>query len=1683
MALYPTGQSPNDLDLAKLDQGFQTLLPRLGVVQQVMTLLNLKPKKDLLPLLACFAPIDTHGASSLYQQRFLSPSLLKQDNLFADDGYGNFLQKAAVSYSHSQPTLEQPIINAGQGHLVYSHTLKRLSYTGVLTPAIRDALVASSAARTFQDAIVALYTAQRLTSHQAALRAGCSLTDGELSAIVTALRFDANTPLTLNTLTEVFRRGWLARKLKLSVQEFLWLTQYTGFDPFTMPDPPERSLLTLVEWVDRLRATSLKPSEALYLIWNQDISGRSAPDNSEIVDFARTLRSGFAAIDSEYALLDDPTGQISRTQMAQVYNNEATDLFFGLIDNTFATKVDYSRGPVDLTTTVPYSRGPVDLTTVVSYEHHQAALEASIANAGQGLIAYDHNQKQLSCSGTLTTVIRDALKAVPNVTDQFKAAVDLLYDENDKVIKAQLEQPIVQVSQGLIQYNDAQKQLVCVGTLTTAIREALKKLRGVTDEFKIAVDSLYAANYQVVKANLQQAIVEAAPGLIAYDDFRKQLSFTGELTDKICTLLKNAGMPQKVVDELLNVNQGVIEPFFNRYPELKPLYKAYQFFGQLSSSVGYTHPKAALEDAILKIAPDRLTYDPNRKQLSWQGVLSESWRDELKKVPGVSPDFITAINSLCTENQNAIQAFFTKYPSLKAYQAAYLLADNVPEQMRSVLLASFLPHLKERRKHQQALQAISAATKSDVGFANALLDDPTVLHGVEAPDLPALHDLKAIETQGLAVQFFFRNTATGTVDESREAEASLAYGERRKKLPAPAPASAISGIWSGYLEAPENGLYNLRIKADAAATVKVLLEGKALELNQDGRDWSNKTRLELRGGTLYQIALTVENVTQTVEVRWETTGRGREIIPAQYLYSNTLVDRLSQIYVRFLKATSLASALKLTPAEMAYLVCASNDEVVKSVTYHHPQAALEQALVNVAPGQIAYDNDHKQLSFTGLLTPTIQDALKVASGVALARQKTIDAFNHAVDRLSVLSQGWLNHLPVSDQPNLATSAALVQALSSLINFARMKADLAPKDERLLMVLKDPAVKTQRQESLLLSLTRWEAASLDALLTRFGKTINGVADRTALMDVDTLARVYDAYAWVKKLRIPADALIEVATNEPNADTVRNLQAALRARYDESDWLTVIKPINDEMRGLQRDALVAYILHQMRQQKSSEHIDTPDKLFEYFLMDVQMEPCMQTSRIRHALSSVQLFIERCLMNLEPRVNPSVIDAKQWEWMKRYRVWEANRKVFLYPENWLEPELRDDQSPGFKATMSELLQSDISEERAKATLNNYLTKLEEMAKLEPCGVFYDQYEPDTMEDDVAHVVARTAGANRKYYYRRCEGGVWTSWEQIPLDIEDNPVVPVVWQGRLLLFWLKILQKPIDLDKYKPIPDLTVNGKASSPPRSLASMSMSEIKDNTQKDAKANTKLTVQTILCFSEFYNGKWQPTKTSDVNDPNPIGTYPVSGADAFNRSALRLSISAESGKLKGAERLNIHIENTQSLTDGQERQKSTFQLYNTHSRPVNNSRLECIKGFVNISQQQILKVEFNYSNQHSVLIDNTDDPDPRVIQPLHLVKDSWKAPFFYEGRQHVFYVTRSGSAPSNDSDGSYGHQPILPGKQYEIPPIRYDQGGVIRQIQPIRDRLDNLSNKVLETQITVRFGNKELGPKGSFDSSL
>ena len=91
------------------------------------------------------------------------------------------------------------------------------------------------------------------------------------------------------------------------------------------------------------------------------------------------------------------------------------------------------------------------------------------------------------------------------------------------------------------------------------------------------------------------------------------------------------------------------------------------------------------------------------------------------------------------------------------------------------------------------------------------------------------------------------------------------------------------------------------------------------------------------------------------------------------------------------------------------------------------------------------------------------------------------------------------------------------------------------------------------------------------------------------------------------------------------SAQEAKRAHKAQYDNEAWLEIARPIADQLREGQRAALVAYLLPRLG------FTDT-GQLFGHFLIDVEMGPCMQTSRIKQAISSVQLFIQRCRMNLE-------------------------------------------------------------------------------------------------------------------------------------------------------------------------------------------------------------------------------------------------------------------------------------------------------------------------------------------------------------------------------------------------------------------------------------------------------------------
>ena len=268
------------------------------------------------------------------------------------------------------------------------------------------------------------------------------------------------------------------------------------------------------------------------------------------------------------------------------------------------------------------------------------------------------------------------------------------------------------------------------------------------------------------------------------------------------------------------------------------------------------------------------------------------------------------------------------------------------------------------------------------------------------------------------------------------------------------------------------------------------------------------------------------------------------------------------------------------------------------------------------------------------------------------------------------------------------------------------------------------------------------------------------------------------------------------------TQADAQAAwqmLKARYGEA-WAEVLKPLADALRERRRSALVAYLVAHAQDCFGQTMQDAKD-LYAYLLIDVEMSAVVPTSRIKQACASVQLFVQRCLMNLEADVIANAEkDDKwlQWEWMKNYRVWEANRKVFLYPENWIEPELRDDKSPFFKELENELMQNEISKATAEDALKHYLEKLDQVARLEIMGMYHQVEAPSI---DILHVIGRTSNTPHIYFYRRrIDSSYWTAWEKVDVDIEGDHLRLVVWNRRVCIFWLTFREhteeQPLRLD-----------------------------------------------------------------------------------------------------------------------------------------------------------------------------------------------------------------------------------------------------------------------------------------------
>ncbi len=485
----------------------------------------------------------------------------------------------------------------------------------------------------------------------------------------------------------------------------------------------------------------------------------------------------------------------------------------------------------------------------------------------------------------------------------------------------------------------------------------------------------------------------------------------------------------------------------------------------------------------------------------------------------------------------------------------------------------------------------------------------------------------------------------------------------------------------------------------------------------------------------------------------------------------------------------------------------------------------------------------------GLAYVRIQKAALLASVFALTSAEI--GYLSAAGAAGLFAGFSLNALPRQPGISAAQATALFGSWQRLAAYVTLRSALPNGSVTLVDVF--TATTAGAAEALIPQATGWDAAVVTGLLPLSGSP--GSTAPNPFTDEIKLTAMQAGVNLVSQAGAsPAQLLswAQYAWASPDAAydglhaIAADIKNAAASRYDPSTWPGVAGPLSDTMRDSQRDALVAYLMGLLG-------YTDQDDLFELLLIDPQMGTCMQTSRIAQAINSVQLFVQRCLLNMETGVNaevsvsPAAIDAPTWQtWMGAYALWAANREVFFWPENWLLPSLRDDQTPLFTAFASSLQQGTISDQSVSDAYLTYLQGLEQVDRLDIRTVFVQAPDPNVQDSpSIVHVIGRTMHVPRVYFYRQQISGTgWTPWQQVQADIEDDHLIAAIWEGRLRLIWPVFTQQ------------------SYAPPADPGSLTTTDSNGNQTPVGGSPAMDYWQITLAWSEYYQGAWQQKQVSD-----------------------------------------------------------------------------------------------------------------------------------------------------------------------------------------------------------------------------
>ena len=1459
-----------------------------------------------LKLVTLWSDLATRGENALYAQLFLTLSMLKsgefrddetgsQLSIF-DDPLGQYLsvpkleaiaQRLEHEVSLSNVTSRDkinplPFSDEDRITLHYDELreVQTLAYKGILSDEESSRLQKLSTSPILRKLLEAVQKKARefhlIKQHSLALQGALGLTEKEIELVLeNAGKSLTTAELSLKNVSLLYRYGLLAKGLKLSVRELITLKQLSGLDPFKPlhPEPladtaeqraieldyPWSHTLRFVETAEAVKESGLSIEDLEYLLLHQfDPTGKYRPDNDASMALLQTLSEGVRNILAEHAIPDDPgsiTEEILRQKLGLVLPADIVERFLAMMNGTAeftaAKKVVLPDTPL-----IPEQFAKEVAIREVSY--NETRNEQKLTYRG---VLFFKEKNRLNDS-YISNLLGDLLEDIQTQQHQFvEKYLQPLLDDYERLFDASVDKQR-KLIWALASHLDA-PELMTDALLGEPLEEILPT--DVAETFR----AMWQGNiqYEVLETGiepgeqLEQSNFTEPEIKLSYNASSKTqtLQYQGVLLQKRCQELKNSHSTPlfaKLIDQV----QQLVQAFHRKNLQ--------DFFGDSDFDLIFD-PSSTTADAIKRtklvqaFLPYLLLNDPARFTSTLLGeALGQVMTDTHAKTfismlqgemeyvatqDNVSPEEKIDENSITEPYSHYIQVSYDDAKNQQTLRFRGVLlsaqATELKAKYTSALFVALLDDVKKQARnfYEKHLMSVFVAGDFNLLFSpipgnlnNSFKQDlrQQQLTRLAHAFLPALQ-------QRLIRQFIIETMVAQAGADPLLMETLLAderlLGDPRLLLDAFTKTSE-RGLSVAFDKNPD-GSWDYHTMSFATADTGWVSKDNKVAKPDNSKIAHFEGYMKAPAAGAYRFYVQVEPPDIEFELRLDhlpeplflsgaANGSEREF--SDYLDLRPGIPYRFSFDVRNLNGSDARL-------------------LVQSETL--PKDSLSQ--LKLYPVSTI---DRGVQAFT-----LLSKVLLFLQSLEFNERETRYLFTHP-DDFDGLD---LRQLPTVRPEDDAVGNLLFTQFLRLVGYKRLKRDLAGGGDDLIGIFEfnevnklDSADTANSAYGLIAELTRRDIDTVKAASRALFPAPDFASEKA-------LQRLWEWLQTMERFGVSVESLItwthivsRTTSAEQRFGIARNLKESVKARFEPETWRRVAQPIFNRLRQRQRNALVAHVMHQ-------HGFARMEQLYEYFLIDPGMEPVVQTSRIRLAIASVQLFVQRCLLNLEKKVRPSdIVNADQWEWMKRYRVWEANRKIFLFPENWLEPEFRDDKTHLFSELEGTLLQGDVSNDLVEDAFLAYLKKLDELARLDIVAMHCEYHE----EDSTLHVFGRTYGDSHKYFYRRYNGGEWTPWEPVTAEIEGDHLAPVVWRDRLYLFWVTFMDK-VDTEGEP------TNSNGTDNKSIVANMTMSEAVSSL-KNITLYKKVEVQ--LHWSEYIKGEWSTRESSGYTVPEEdkmIATVP------------------------------------------------------------------------------------------------------------------------------------------------------------------------------------------------------------------